>query len=285
MVTDSDHMITRRGRDGIYHQERAGLTRSNWVIGSLLVISCVALSVLWFFYFSGFWSISDIQVGQLQMLDRGEVVSSTYEILDQHSAPWNRRNIFLIDTDELISGLRERLFAESVTVEKSYPNVLRLIIKERQRSVVVASGSQLLNVDTDGIVTGEAEGDDADQSRLLLNGVAVADQTHHPVVETDLSEAVTTGYQAADAGEVKRWIESYRAFIGSGMRFRYLHLTSPTSTTVYVVSTGGYRVIMDMLQPLDPQIETFLKFLRTKSKDYPIYEYVDVRIPGKLYVK
>jgi len=278
-------MITRRGRDGIFHQERAGLTRSNWMIGSVLVASCIALSVLWFFFFSGFWSISDIQVGTLQELDRGEVVSSTMEILDQHSAPWNKRNIFLVDTDDLVKGLRERLFAESVAVEKSYPNVLRLIIRERQRSVVVASGSQLLNVDTDGIVTGETQGDDADQSRLLLKGIAVADQIHHPVIATDLSEAATAGYQAADASDVKRWIESYRAFIGSGMRFRYLHLTSPTSTTVYVVSTGGYRVIVDMLQPLDPQIETFLKFLRSKPKDFLIYEYVDVRIPGKLYVK
>lgn len=262
------------------------MTRSNRVIGIVLSVSFFILSVVWFIFVSGFWRVTELKIEGLQALDRGEVASTTYEVLDSGKwKPWDQRNILLIDEKEVEEGLRDRLFAESVAVEKSYPNVLRLMIKERQRSVVVAAGSQLLNVDTSGVVTGEAQGDDAVQSRLRLNNKALADFIRKPVITTEIAEPAVAGYQITDERSVKRWIESYRTFIGAGMKFRYIHLTSPTSTTAYVVSDVGYQVIIDLLEPLEPQVETYLKFLKSKPKNFKINEYVDVRVPGKLYVK
>lgn len=279
-------MLLRKGRDGTFHKEREGMTRSSLVIATVLVVSFFILSVVWFIFVSGFWRVTEISIDGLQGLDRGEVVSSTYEALDQGTwKPWDQRNILLIDEKEVEDGLRDRLFAESVAVEKSYPNVLRLMIKERQRSVVVAAGSQLLNVDTTGVVTGETQGDDAAQSRLRLNNKALADFIRKPVITTNLAEPAVAGYQITDERAVKRWIESYRTFIGAGMKFRYIHLMSPTSTTAYVASDAGYQVIIDLLEPLQPQVETYLKFLKSKPKNFKINEYVDVRVPGKLYVK
>lgn len=279
-------MSIRSRRDGTFHTQRAGLVRSNIVIAGVLVGSFFVLAIIWFVFVSGFWSVSGIEATGLQSLSSGEVASTTYGILDTSSwKPWDKRNIFLIDPKTLSDQLRESLFAESVAVEKSYPNVLRLIIKERQRSVVVSANSQLLDVDTNGIVTSEATGADAQQSQLRLAGKALADPTHKPVIDTNLDEAATAGYQVTDAATVRAWLESYQAFIASGLKFRYMHLMTPTSTMAYVISDAGYQVIMDMDQPLQPQIETYQKFLRSKPKDLQISQYVDVRVPGKLYVK
>lgn len=279
-------MGERISRVGTYRRERSGLVRSNRLIGWTLVVSCAAAGITWFFFVSGFWTVTTVETGPLQQLERGEVASTTFAALDEGEwKPWDRRNILLIDAGELARQLKERLFAEDVAVEKSYPHILRLKITERQRSVVLASTSQLLNVDTNGIVTGEATGETANQARLRLNRKALADLTHQPVVALDLPELAADGYQVADSATVKGWIEAYRALIASGMKFRYMSLTSPTSTAAYVTSDAGWQVIYDLGEPLGPQIETYQKFIRAKSKDLKIYEYVDVRIPGKIFVK
>ena len=279
-------MAIRTRRSGTFHQERVGQTRSNGVITGALVVSFFVLAVAWFVFFSGHWDVSDLQIDGLQVISRGEAVSSTFEILDSGRwRPWGERNIFLIDTDDLAKKLKDRLFAENVTVEKSYPNVLRLMIEERQRSVVVASGSQLLNVDTDGVVTGETQGDDADKARLLLNRKALADATQKPLIAVDLSEMATDGYQVTDAPTIKTWMDAYRALEGAGIKFRYLSLMTTTSTAADIVSEAGYKVIIDLSEPLEPQIETYDKFIASMPKDMRIYEYADVRIPGKIFVK
>lgn len=134
------------------------------------------------FFVSGHWSVSTIEMNDLKGIDRGEVASTTLDLFDRGPwKPWDKRSLFFIDEAELAAQLRERLFAEQVVVDKVYPDILRLKIQERQRSVVFASKDQLLLIDTSGIVTGEASGNLADSSRALLTGRSVA-QTTQPVV-------------------------------------------------------------------------------------------------------
>ncbi len=279
-------MLKKVRRSGVYTEKRVGLTRANRMIVYALVFSCIALTGLWYLFFSGFWSVSQIQVDGLQTLGRGEVVSSTYEILDGGGwKPWDKRNVILLNTQALASALKDRLFAENVAVEKSYPNILRLKITERQRSVVLASQSQLLSVDTNGVVTGDVPSDLAVQVQLRLTDKALADFVRPPIVVYDLPEMATSGYQVADPKTVQAWIETYRALISAGVTFRYMKLGDISSPKVSVVTDKGWEAIFDVSRPLGPQIETYTAFLRSKDKNLRISQYVDVRVPGKIYVK
>ena len=279
-------MMPRLGRNGTFAEARTGLVKTNHLIVALLAVSCVGLSVVWFLFVSKYWQVSRIETNALTGLSREEVASSTYDILD-HGAwkPWDKRNIFFVDPKNVASQLRDRLFAEDVIVDKVYPNVLRLLIQERQRSVVFVSQSQLLVVDTNGIVTGEATDGVASDTRALIGGKAVADPTHIPVIVNVLSELATAGYQVARPEDVRVWIEGYKSLTTKGMRFRYLKLDDTASQTVHIAMEAGYDVIMDLTSPLEPQIDTYKKFAQTKTKDDVIHEYVDVRVPGKVFLK
>jgi len=276
----------RNGDSGTFSSTRLGLNRSNRLFAGILIGAFFCLSVVWFLFVSGFFTVTSVDVNDLHAISRGEVASTTWEILDNGPwRPWDDRNILLIDKKWLAEQLKTRLFAESVSVDKVYPNILRLKISERQRSVVLASKDQLLVIDMNGLVTGEAGETAAQEARDELNSKLLADSDLTPLIASDLPEFATAGYQVTDQARIKEWIQGYRLFISSGLKFRYLRLSDPASQTLKMVSDQGYEVIFDLLQPLEPQIETYKKFLQSKPVNAQIHEYVDVRVPGRLYVK
>ncbi|MFZ2803885.1 MAG: hypothetical protein WA001_01555, partial [Patescibacteria group bacterium] len=268
-------MNQRVRRSGTFSQTREGIVQSNHLIVGLLVLACLILSALWFFFVSGYWSIQKIETNPLVDLKGGEVASTTFAIIDSGSwKPWDRRNIFFIDPIVLANQLRDQLFAESVSVDKVYPDVLRLKITERQRSVVVASQDQLLIVDTNGLVTGEATTTTVGLSKALLLGQSLAAADGLPVIECGLPELATAGYQAAKPEDVKAWIEAYKAFTAAGVKFRYFKLTDPDAQELDVQTDQAYVAIFDLGSDLMPQIDTYKKFLDSKPKNMVPHEYV-----------
>jgi hypothetical protein len=279
-------MNLRMRRSGTFAETRVGLVKSSHLIVGVLVSACVALSLVWFFLVSGYWSVQTVQTNNLSQLSREEVASTTFSVIDQGGwKPWNRRTIFFIDKQELAVQLRDKLFADSVIVDKVYPNVLRLMISERQRSVVVASKDQLLLVDTNGVVTGDASDAVVTTSHALLANAAFAGPKDFPVMNCELPELAAVGYQVTTSDTVKAWINAYKAFIGSGIKFRYLKLTDPSSHEVHLVTDQGFEAIFDLGSDLGPQIDTYKKFLESKPKNLVVHEYADVRIPGKIFYK
>jgi len=275
----------RPREDGKFSSTRDGLAKSSRLLTAVLLVSFSLLSVAWFVFVSGYFVVKHIQTNELYGLSGGEVASTTMEILRQGKwSPWDKANIFFVEKNDLASQLKNRLFAEEVVVDKVYPDILRLMISERQRSVVLVSKDQMLLIDMNGIVTGEATDGVATDTRSILNKKMFADNKHPPVILCELPELAASGYQVTDQETIKVWIEAYRTLISDKVKFRYLTLSEPSAQSLKMTSEAGYQVIYDLGQPLNPQIETYKKFLQSKPKDFKINQYIDVRVPGKIYV-
>ncbi|MFA4954378.1 MAG: hypothetical protein WC641_03645 [Patescibacteria group bacterium] len=273
-------------RNGTFSAERQGMQRAGKSLVILLVIGFFCAATLWFIFVSGFWKVSFFEIQGLQMLDRGEVEKIAFTALDGGAwKPWDKRNIFYVDEKKLAEDLKSQLFAESVTVDKSYPNVLRLIIHEQQRSVVIASKDQLLDVDFNGYVKGELTGSEADKARSRLAGKALSDPTQPPVVIVDLPEMAVIGYQAANGTRIRQWLDVYSLLNASGVKSRYFRLSLTDAKTLYVRSDGNFFIIFDLFSDLAPQVDSYKRFMQVRPKDAAINEYIDVRVPGRVYVK
>ncbi|MCI0479142.1 hypothetical protein L0Y59_01215 [Candidatus Uhrbacteria bacterium] len=271
---------------GMFTAKRLDQRRSSHAFVIMLIAAFAAVGWLWFIFASGYWDIHDIDIEGLQSLERGEVAEETYRILESRGwRPWSARNLIMLDTDEMARTLQERLFVESLTVDKSYPNILRLKIRERQRSVVLVSNGQYVNVDTTGIVTGDVEGDALHASQDRVVARAFADDIHLPVVVMDTADPLAPGFKVAEPEEVKRWIDVSRALVLGGLKIRFMKIQTPGAPLGRFVSERGYDIYVDLTRPIDIQIATYQAFMRTKPDETTIKEHLDIRIPGQVIVK
>lgn len=271
---------------GMYHSVRLGQRKSSHAFVIALVISFTLIGWFWFFFGSGFWNISELDIQGIKALDRGEVSAETYKIIDERARrPWNKRNLLMLDTERLAAMLKERLFVEDIAVDKLYPDILRLNIKERQRSVILVSNGQYANVDTTGIVTGDAEGDALRASQDRVAARAFADEIHLPVVVMNTADPLAPGFRVATAEQVQRWIEVSRAMVLGGLKIRFMKVETPEASLGRFVSERGYDIYVDLTRPVDAQIATYQVYMRTKPDESQIKEHLDIRIPGQVIIK
>lgn len=304
-------MSQRMGRgDGTFVHTRSGLVKQSRATSYFLVITFFILSIVWFIFVSKYWSVKTIDVqGDLKDVSRGEVEVAAYDLIDNGTRkPWDQRNIFFIDEKILAGEIKERLFADYVTVDKVYPSVLRLLVVERQRRVVYVSNGLYQTVDPDGSITGIEKDDGYIKDRLA--GKTFADPNHPPIIvqiRSAAADSISTSSEMViddlgvtstqvldesgpmsrltDAETVKGWLDATHELLKAGIRFRYIKVSSPTSRTFKIVSDQGFDVVMDLKTDLKAQIDTYQRFIASKPKGTDIHEYVDVRIPGKIYLK
>ena len=240
---------------------------------------------LYIFWRSDLFSINQIDVRGVVLLDPIDVNREVFEVLDQRRGwrPWTSRNSLFIQKKSFEEAVKERLFAERVTVDNIHNNVLRLLVEERAKRIVYHSHKQYFWVDLDGVVTQELTATErADvQSRLL--GYRSASIKDPPVIHQDLDEQIATGYVISQADSVRNWIQLSSQLIKNGLLYReFIPPTSSTHSLVSITAPEGYQILLDTDTPIQPQLDTYSAFIRSQAKSR-VYQYLDIRIPGRLY--
>lgn len=275
-----------RQERGMFRMGRMQANQSRKGFALFLVGSCAVTGWMWFLFFSGYWDVRTVEMEGIHFLNRGEVETEVYRILDDVPwRPWHKKNALMIDPSFLAQKLQERLFVDFVVVEKSYPDILRLKIKERQRSVVLVSQEQFVTVDANGVVTGQAEGEVLTIAQDRLAARTLAREGQMPVVVMNTADPVVTGFEVAKPEQMRRWLEATRLLVLGGMKIRFMKVDTPESVLGRFVSEKGYDIYVDLTKPIDEQAKNYLAFLKTKPDESKITAYVDVRIPGKVFLK
>ncbi len=233
------------------------------------------------------FQINEVKANGLQALDELDVTKEVFRILDTREGwrPWPKRHSWFLDQSKLEETLKERLFAANVTVKKGYGQSIEITVEERAKRIVFHSRQQYAWVDLHGVVTSElddAERKDA-QARLLGQRAATAGDA--PIIKRNLEENVSQGFTAGDSREVKEWIELHDNLKRAGMLFREFTPPSVSSTQLDVLAQNGEEVRMDITASIEMQVKTYQAFKKTKEGAKKIYDYIDVRVPGRVYVK
>jgi hypothetical protein len=82
-----------------------------------------------------------------------------------------------------------------------------------------------------------------------------------------------------------RWLDTANKLRDAGIWFKALDIGSTPQVAISVILKENKTVLMVMDDLLDAQIETLRQYLATKPKLDEVKEYIDVRVPGKIYYK
>jgi hypothetical protein len=231
--------------------------------------------------------ITDIEVSGTKALDPMDIKREVFDILDQKQGNWliPARHSWFIDRNALQKELISRLFVNSVTVDKSWDNVLRLSVEERSKRFVFHSHKQYFWVDLSGIATDALSADEMRDIQTRLIGTRPIRSDEPPVIKRDLDDTINTGYVIADPASAKEWIKLADQVKAANLVYREIEPPTSSSTLMKVLSPEGFNVLMDITAPIDLQVRTYQAFIQNKPKDLGEPQYVDVRVPGRVYLK
>ncbi len=266
-------------------KEVSSETRTRTVFHLLGIIAL--LGWLFVLFASDLFTITTIEARGLKALDPVDVSREVYAILDARTSwrPWSTRHSWFIDKKQLEEELRKRLFATKVIVDNSRFYILRLLVEERSNKLILHSGNQFIWVDLQGIATGELNANDLSRVRAILIGQQFMDPNDPPIVHKDLDELVGIGYSVTNNEQMKKWITIASELAKQGLPYREIDPPKEGSSALRLISAEGYPVLIDYEDPLEPQIKTYNVFKKTNPKGVKVSEYIDVRIPGRVYIK
>lgn len=278
--------IEKEIQQGMFREERVGKTKKTKGAIYGLMIGFFLVSCLWFFLYSDYFRINDVEVGTLMVLRQEAIVGEIEVYFNQPKRwPWGNRNIFFLDTNDLERHLKSKFYVDDVTVDKFYPNILRLKIKERQRSVVLVTKNSIYIVDDYGAVSDVADDALASSTRHLLTSPSPYDASKEIFVLTSVTTTYAKGQVYADSSMVRRWLEMANKLRDAGIWFKALDTGTGPQEAISVILKENKSVLMVMDDLVDAQIETLRQYLATKPKLDDVREYIDVRVPGKVYYK
>lgn len=250
---------------------------------------CIGIAMVgwaYFLFFSEFFVIGVIQVDGGGGLEREEINRVIEEgVEEQRVFPFREGNIFFTDTEKLEAFLKESLFAQSVTVDKKLPNILRLKIEERQTSLILRVGERMYQVDRSGSIMREiSPGAERDAILASMDDPSIS-RSNLPLLEVrSLDPQPTVGNAYITDTQMQRWLDAMEGLRERGFGYRSASVERATSSKMILRMFEPYDVYIDIMEPLSSQIQSYYEFMRVK-KEEKIYEYVDVRVPGKIFYK
>lgn len=275
-----------KDNEQIVPRKRGERKSSNSWMAYFLVGLFFILGVLWFLFFSKFFTITNFEINQLNVLERDVVVGEIGSFLDgQPGVLKDKRNLLLIDTEEIKNHILDTFFVESVTVDKVYPNILRLKIKERQRSVILVTNNKIYIVDDYGVITDFADEATASTTKKFLSSTVPVDSLKEIFVVASTSTIYEKGFEYTNSKRVRNWLDLVEKLREAGIWFKALYLDEKEPGIVRIILKENKNVVIDADAPLDIQVETLRQFIQSKPEWDEIHEYIDVRIPGRIYYK
>lgn len=238
-------------------------------------------------FISDVFSVNAVEVRGAKDLDPVEVTREVLDILDARAEfrLWPPRHAWFIDPHSLEEKIKNRLFVLNATVEKSWDNILRLSIEERVKRVIFHSHQQYFWLDLEGIAAQELSDEERRDAQARLLGHRSVRPDEPPIIKRDLNELVAPGFVLTEANEARAWISLSEQLGAAGLSYREFEPPTASSSLFRVLSIEGYTVLMDITAPIESQVHTYQAFIKNKPEDLGQPEYIDVRVPGRVYLK
>lgn len=272
--------------EGMFRGERQGRKQQTQGIIYALLGGFFVLSTVWCLFFSGWFDVKKYEINDLRVLGRDAVRGEIDGYFQQNRHwPWGSRNIFVLDTKDLEKFLLKKIFVNGVTVDKSYPNILRLKIWERQRSVVLVTNNQIYVVDDYGVITDLADDATVSTTKKYLTSTTPIETSKEIYVFLPTSTLMVKGQELFASERVRGLLDLSAKLRDAGIWFKTLDIQYDDPGALSIILKQDKRVLFDLDESVDAQIETLRSYIASKPKWEDIKEYIDVRVPGRIYYK
>ena len=256
------------------------------VFSAILVLGGL---VVYLFFFSRFLQITEQSIEGLSVLKSEDIYKISESVINQTafgvSALKPQRNIFFFSSEFVANKIRSEFpVVETVSIKKDYPHKIIIQIKERD-PIGVWCFSETSSVSFDKV-----------QDKSLTTSTCRYFDQYGILWGQALKSSGSLFLNIEDARNIEpipKTIESYfhasfkrvtSDFERLNIAIRKISIPNDSIHDFYVYTDRGYYAIFNADQEINKQIESLEIFLFNKDNNFNA-EYVDARIPGRIYYK
>ncbi len=124
------------------------------------------------------------------------------------------KNLLFLDTEEIVQALKGYHYLEVVRVDKKYPNVIEVSLKERREVYYFEQDGKVYITNEDGFVlnsySGTVQNDNRQMIKLEVKGVNVLQATPGSVLKTDSEQLMTAVFEMAKSVNLTNCIKAIK---------------------------------------------------------------------------
>lgn len=236
----------------------------------LIVLIIFPLSVLgWLAFATDTFSIQAITIVDAR--------SHTELLIQEQTEVLVYKNILLIQPDLIEQSIKDSIFQiRDVHVARKLPAALKITVQEKQPALLLLSGGKYHFVDGQGIAYEEARLD-------TLPGIVL------PVIKnTGAHTEVTLGTPSVNEGFVQ-FIQEAQSSVPdtTSGTIAEIRIPSLAAREVHFLMDTNWILKLDTSRPLAVQLGVLRRLLahNIPEKDRDSLEYIDLRIPNRVYYK
>lgn len=192
-------------------------------------------------------------------------------------------NIIFVNPMEIEKVLRqENPSFQKIEVEKKFPDILKIEISERRGALIWCRQENCFFTDKNGIAYAEIF------SAELMSFSGKEDLEKMHVVQEEKDEKIKISQKVADQNFIGFILEISKNLKQiENLEIISLRTPESASSEIWITTIEGWQVIFNTSESAKKQAGNLAKFLSEKinEEERGNLEYIDLRIPGKIYYK
>lgn len=215
----------------------------------------IILAIIYEIFYSPLFKIKNVEIDGIKSV----------EISDYVNISLKNRNILFLMTGKYLNELSQRFpILQQARIIRGLPSTVKLVASERKQ-VLVWCTNTCVEIDSHGFAYQEVT--------RPTDKVVLDDKTGIPLKVGD--RIVSTQF-------IEFYLGALEQLDAIGVKIASSHMDE-TTFKINLKTVEGWEVILDSSESLKNQMSALKQVLETNRAD--IKEYVDVRVPGTVYVK
>jgi len=261
------------------------------VINIFLIIGI--LSSLYFFIFSNYYNITNIEVRGNQIIATDDILDVTNNFLNERQLLlFKNRNIFIFNKKEISEKLNQIALFNDIKIEKILPNTIRINLQEKEAALKWLTNDQEYLVDKQGqifkrfyklgqpkIFQLESQPEHADLPQTEDNFIKVKNLA---------ASAANLGDKVLNPDEVQYIFDLNNKLTGLDY-LKIKEITVPSNFPQFInfETTDAYKVIFNLSEPAELQIKRLDLIVKEKIQKGNLkrLDYIDLRLGESIYYK
>jgi len=239
----------------------------------VIEVIIVLLCAIYFFLFSGYYSINEIHITGLERLSTDSMKNEVWHKLRDKTFIFNpSTNLLFLKEDKLYKHLDENYSFDSIIITKEYPKKISIDLKERTSAFIWCEENRYYYTDSKGFIINEIGPLEIDKNFPLI-----VNESKKCAIDNKIQleeEYVAYVFDLFDRLRNNKEIEIDRFLIDQDI------------DTVKMILTKGPKIYFNIQKDVDEQIKKVLIIKNEKLKNnFYTKEYIDLRYGEKIYYR